>query len=224
MEKASDQRPTVARLALHATKEVEGLGPANCHALISCSKSKGDHRDLARNIYVSPLYRKSVMVADGWGVSFSILSAKYGLLDPDQTIEPYDLTLKGASKEFKHEWANKVDKQIRNSIQRNKHLIVLAGDYTMLRWSKPVGTILLTLSAPMRGLSLGNSWAFLIKAFASTSAALRLLVPMVCLTILRRAWASTGCATSLRKSSRNRGYTSFLTITNQRHFPISFHV
>jgi hypothetical protein len=98
MEKTSDEKQTVAQLAMHATKEVETLGPTNCHALISCSKTKGTHRDLARHIYVSPLYRKSVMVAEGWGLSFSILSAKHGLLDPDETIEPYDLTLKGASK------------------------------------------------------------------------------------------------------------------------------
>jgi hypothetical protein len=120
MEKTADQKPTIAQLAMRATNEVEALGPSNCHALISCSKRKGGHRDLARNMYVSPLYRKSVLVAEGWRLPFSILSAKYGLLDPDETIEPYDLTLKGASKEFKSEWACKVDDQIRNSIGRRK--------------------------------------------------------------------------------------------------------
>jgi len=100
MEKL-DAQTTVAQSAMRATAEIEDLGPSNCHALISCSKSKGGHRDLARNMYVSSLYRKSVMVAEGWGISFSILSAKYGLLNPDDMIEPYDLTLKGASKEFK---------------------------------------------------------------------------------------------------------------------------
>ena len=67
------------------------------------------------------------MVAEGWGLSFSILSAKYGLLDPDQIIEPYDLTLKGASRQFKSEWARKSTVQIRNSIDRKKRLVVLAG-------------------------------------------------------------------------------------------------
>src|ERR1700719_800224 len=109
MKKPTDQKPTIAQLAMRATNEVEALNPTNCHALISCSKSKGGHRDLARNMYVSPLYRKSVMLAEGWGLCFSILSAKHGLLDPDETIEPYDLTLKGASKQFKLEWAHGVD-------------------------------------------------------------------------------------------------------------------
>ena len=60
MEKL-DPKVTVAESARRAIAEIEGLGPSNCHALISCSKSKGGHRDLARNMYISPLYRKSVI-------------------------------------------------------------------------------------------------------------------------------------------------------------------
>lgn len=161
MKTTADQEPTIAQLAMRATNEVESFGPASCHALISCSKSKGGHRDLARDMYVSPLYRKSVLVAEGWSLSFSILSAKYGLLDPNETIEPYDLTLKGASRQFKSEWADKVDQQIRNSIDPRKHLIVMAGDdyYTPLTDAGIKNP--LKFSVPMRGLSLGKRLVFL---------------------------------------------------------------
>lgn len=161
MEKASDQRPTIAQLTMRASNQIEAMGPANCHALISCSKSKGGHRDLARNMYVSPLYRKSVMVAEGWGLPFSILSAKHGLLDPEETIEPYDLTLKGASKRFKLDWAHKVDEQIRRSIDRKKRLIVLAGDDYYAPLIEAGIKDPLDYFAPMRGLSLGNRLVFL---------------------------------------------------------------
>jgi hypothetical protein len=161
MEKTSDQELTIAQLAMRAANQVEALDPANCHALISCSKSKGGHRDLARNMYVSSLYRKSVLVVEGWGLSFSILSAKHGLLDPDEMIEPYDVTLKGASKQFKSEWAEKVDKQVRNSIDRKKHLIVLAGDDYYAPLTEAGTKDPLKFFAPMRGLSLGNRLVFL---------------------------------------------------------------
>src|SRR5258708_22437215 len=124
MERTLDPKTNVAQMAMRATAEIEAFGPSNCHALISCSKSKGGHRDLARNMYVSPLYRKSMMVAEGWGLSFSILSAKHGLLNPNDVIEPYDLTLKGASKQFKSDWARKVDGQIRASIDQQKRLLM----------------------------------------------------------------------------------------------------
>jgi hypothetical protein len=89
------------------------------------------------------------------------LSAKYGLLDPNEMIDPYDLTLKGASKQFKSEWAFKADEQIRNSIDRKKRLIILAGDdyYAPLIEANRDGA--LTFVAPMRGLSLGNRLVFL---------------------------------------------------------------
>jgi hypothetical protein len=112
-------------------------------------------------MYVSSLYGKSVMVAEGWGLSFSILSAKHGLLDPDETIEPYDLTLKGASKEFKSEWAHKVDAQIRNLIDRKKRLIMLAGDDYYAPLIEVGMKDPLNFFAPMQGLSLGNRLAFL---------------------------------------------------------------
>src|ERR1700709_1714689 len=124
----ADKSLRPSQLAVQASSDIRAFGAANCHALISCSKSKGGHRDLARNMYVSSLYRKSVLVAQGWGLTFSILSAKYGLLDPDETMEPYDQTLKGASKLVKTEWAEKVYRQIRKSISPKKRLIVLAGD------------------------------------------------------------------------------------------------
>ena len=166
MEQDPEHKLTPAPLAMRATAEVEALGPSNCHALISCSKSKGGHRDLARNVYVSSLYRKSVMVAEAWGLSFSILSAKHGLLDPDEIIEPYDLTLKGASKQFKSEWALKVDKQIRNSIDRKKRLIVLAGDDYFAPLIEVGKMDPLNFLAPMRGLSLGKRLAFLNQSIS----------------------------------------------------------
>lgn len=161
MEKTEDQKPTIAQLAMRATNEIEALGPANCHALISCSKTKGDHRDLARNMYASPLYRKSVAVAEGWGLTFSILSAKYGLLDPDETIDPYDLTLKGASRQFKLEWAHRVDSQIRSSIDRKKRLVMLAGDDYFAPLAEVGTKDPLKFLAPMQGISLGNRLVFL---------------------------------------------------------------
>jgi hypothetical protein len=161
MEKLPDPKLDPIQLARRAAAHVEALDPTNCHALISCSKSKGGHSDLARNMYVSPLYRKSVMVAEGWGLSFSILSAKYGLLDPEEIIEPYDLTLKGASKQFKSEWARRVDGQIRSSIDPKKKLIVLAGDDYYVPLIEEGAGRPLNFFAPMRGLSLGNRLVFL---------------------------------------------------------------
>jgi hypothetical protein len=162
MKPVADRDFSVARMALACASTIHSLGPSKFHVLISCSKSKGGHRDAARNMYVSPLYRKSVLLTEKWGLTFSILSAKHGLLDPDQVIEPYDLTLKGATKQVKREWAEKVDTQIRNMTDRN--LVILAGDDYFAPLIDAGKEHPLSYLAPMQGLSLGNRLTFLNEA------------------------------------------------------------
>jgi hypothetical protein len=157
----SAQNRTLARLALEVSSKINRLGPENCHVLIACSKSKGSHRDFARNLYVSPLYRKSALAAEGWSVPFSILSAKYGLLNPDQIVEPYELTLKGKSLSFKAEWASRVSSQLKKEFGRDKWFIVLAGDDYLQPLLESEVAALSNFFAPMKGLSLGNRLAFL---------------------------------------------------------------
>src|SRR5262245_56409920 len=106
MNDASEKIRGLVQIAIRTMAKIEMLGPQNCHALIACSKTKvASYRESARNMYTSPLYKKSVLVAETWGVPFSILSAKYGLLDPSTVIETYDLTLKGKNSQYKAEWA-----------------------------------------------------------------------------------------------------------------------
>jgi hypothetical protein len=151
----------LARLALDVSSRIETLGAANCHALIACSKTKSTHRDVARHMYASPLYRKSVLAAESWGMLFSILSAKHGLLSVDELIEPYDVTLKGASKPFKNEWAARVNAQLHTIFDKGKSLIILAGDDYYQPLLDAGAFEGLDHFAPMRGLSLGHRLAFL---------------------------------------------------------------
>ncbi|MGM4929722.1 DUF6884 domain-containing protein [Tardiphaga sp. 619_E2_N8_5] len=159
--KTINAQTSLARLALASSDSIRG-GSANFLALISCSKSKGGHRDIARDMYVSPLYRKSVQLAELWGVPFYILSAKYGLLHPNDLIEPYEQTLKTATKKEKQDWARRVDQQIRE-LPRKK-LIVLAGDDYFAPLIEAGSDDPLDYFAPMGSLSLGVRLAFLNEA------------------------------------------------------------
>lgn len=68
--------------------------------LISCSKSKRTYKCKAREMYdKSDLFRKSWEYATLQKPDrIYILSAKYFLLDPEQVIEPYKVTLSYVSK------------------------------------------------------------------------------------------------------------------------------
>lgn len=64
--------------------------------LLACSKKKTPHAAPAAQLYsASPLFRASLdyALSRSPGVTF-VLSAKHGLVDLDETIEPYDMTIR----------------------------------------------------------------------------------------------------------------------------------
>ena len=77
---------------------------------ISCVKNKNDYPCAARDMYVSDLFKKSLTYSELVTESSNIyiLSAKYGLLELNQQIEPYELTLNTMNKKQRKEWADKV--------------------------------------------------------------------------------------------------------------------
>jgi hypothetical protein len=73
--------------------------------LVGCVKEKRRTAAAAKDLYTSPLFvgrRRAVeRSCDQWFV----LSALHGLVDPDQRIEPYDVTLNTMAREQRRRWA-----------------------------------------------------------------------------------------------------------------------
>ncbi|MGD0742101.1 MAG: DUF6884 domain-containing protein [Acidimicrobiales bacterium] len=76
--------------------------------LVGCVKSKLTVASATRDLYTSTLFvgrRRFVEAScDRW----FILSAKYGLVEPDAILEPYDETLKTASRAARRAWSQRV--------------------------------------------------------------------------------------------------------------------
>jgi len=86
--------------------------------LISCTKKKQSYRCKASEMYsASDLFRKAYFYAVKNYDSVAILSAKYGLLFPDDEIEPYNLTLSDMSSEEVKKWAEKTLNQMRSRLK-----------------------------------------------------------------------------------------------------------
>ena len=62
--------------------------------LVACCGPKLDHAAPARDLYTSDLFTKSRAYAERNGCGWAILSAKHGIVLPDEVIAPYDVTLK----------------------------------------------------------------------------------------------------------------------------------
>ena len=89
-----------------------------------------------------------------------ILSAKHGVVSPDEEIDAYDLSLGVASREYRVEWASRVSAQLR--LLSDSRLVVLAGDKYCRGWTPDFANI----ERPLRGLGIGQQLAWLTRALA----------------------------------------------------------
>lgn len=99
--------------------------------LIPCGKKKRDFACQAKYMYTSALWRSLYGYALEHCDKVYILSAKYGLVSPDDVIEPYDKTLSGAKAAERHEWSDMVVAQMRSEgfDFDNDEFIILAGKF-----------------------------------------------------------------------------------------------
>ncbi|EPR37362.1 hypothetical protein dsx2_0708 [Desulfovibrio sp. X2] len=126
--------------------------------LVACASSKGSSPTSARDLYVSPLFCKSRKYAELHCDDWYILSAKHGLLDPEQVISPYSVTLNGKSQHERKEWADRVWEKLRSRVRPGTKVIVLAGksyrEFLESRIKEAGGNVLVPLAGKAIGLQL----------------------------------------------------------------------
>lgn len=94
--------------------------PHDCSAtkliLLGCVKKKHGKGAAVKDLYSSVLwkYRRAYAVAhrNGASVPWFILSAKHGVLRPDDWIEPYDVTLNAMKRPQLERWAQQVSQEL----------------------------------------------------------------------------------------------------------------
>ena len=78
--------------------------------LLACSRTKADRPSSARELYVSPLFRAAREYAENrYGPGrWLILSARYGLVNPDKVLAPYDLSLRQLTARQREAWGDHI--------------------------------------------------------------------------------------------------------------------
>jgi hypothetical protein len=81
--------------------------------LISCVSQKRAYRSKAKDMNISALFKKNLAYARRLNPdAIYILSGKYGLLDLETIIDPYNQTLNTMSAAENRSWAEKVLQQL----------------------------------------------------------------------------------------------------------------
>lgn len=126
--------------------------------LISCVSKKRLVTSMAKEMYISPLFKGAYAYAKKLNADkIFILSAKYGLLEETDIIEPYNETLnKKKNSEIKC-WSQKVIKQL--SLKTNlksDDFVFLAGE----KYRRYLVGEIEHVSIPLKGMPIGKQLSF----------------------------------------------------------------
>lgn len=127
--------------------------------LISCVSKKLDKKSKAKELYVSPLFKYNLKYAYYLNPDkVFILSAKYGLLNLEEEVEPYNLTLNNMSSNEIKDWGKNVIVKLGNEIDLEKDKVIfLAGE----RYRRYLTPYIKDFEVPMKNLGIGKQLKFL---------------------------------------------------------------
>lgn len=130
-------------------------------ALVSCVNRKHCIPMPARDLYCSDWFRKAsayaMCIADEW----YILSAKYGLIEPYEVIEPYCQTLNDMPVVERRAWAGRIWDEFKEKLKSGDHVIILAGARYREYLIKPIQDMGCSVEIPMAGLRIGEQLRWL---------------------------------------------------------------
>lgn len=126
--------------------------------LISCVAKKRNCASLAKDLYVSPLFKGAYRYAQKLDADIIyILSAKYGLLNCNDFVQPYNKTLNTKPLKEVQQWAKEVYCQLcKVADPKTDEFVFLAGE----RYRKYLLPLLKNVSVPLQGMGIGKQLAF----------------------------------------------------------------
>jgi len=144
--------------------------------LLGCVKLKLEHRAPAKDLYVSPLWKGRRAYAESAGCPWLILSAKYGLLEPEQSVAPYDVALAELTASARRAWGEQIVQalQARFDSLDGMTFDVHAGAAYRSAIAPRLRELGATIDQPLLGLTMGRqlSWYRSHTAAAARRAAL----------------------------------------------------
>lgn len=126
------------------------------YVFISCVKTKRSSRCMAKDMYISPLFKKAYQYALKFVSEdkIYILSAKYGLINSSQMIDPYEKTLNAERDKERKVWAYNIVQQMKaKGIPLDSSIMLLGG----VNYTKYLNIVLKNASCPLKGLSMGKT-------------------------------------------------------------------
>lgn len=145
------ERRVARREVVHAPHEVDAI-------LVGCVSQKGGVAAPAKELYRSELFRRRRLFAEQSGRAWWILSAEYGLVEPETIIEPYDTRIAALSLAARHELAARVADDLETALGdlQGKRIEIHAGDEYVLAVGPALRKRGGEIIRPLQGLRIGE--------------------------------------------------------------------
>lgn len=129
--------------------------------LVSCVREKRAVPSPARDLYISDWFRKASRYALQFSDEWYILSAEYGLVHPDQLLEPYNTTLRTKGMGVRKAWAEWVFTKLKTHLKPGDKVVFLAGKAYREFLVDRVSDLGCKIEIPMEGLRIGEQMHWL---------------------------------------------------------------
>jgi hypothetical protein len=130
--------------------------------LLGCVKTKRTTPSPARDLYTSTLFTRRRGYAEASGCPWYVLSARYGLVAPDEVIAPYDVHLASQPSSYRSAWGAFVTEQLRRERGSLAGLVVEvhAGDSYVDAVRRPLEAAGATVVDPVDAQAMGETLAW----------------------------------------------------------------
>ena len=136
--------------------------------LVGCSKTKSHTACLAKDFYTSPPFRLAFAYAKASYSRVFSLSARYGLLHPEDEVRPYDMCLNSMSVAERNKWGERVAKQVMDALPASSLLYIHAGrNYASGLIDHLPGSF--EIEIPLASLSIGEQLRWYMKQMAQAA-------------------------------------------------------
>ena len=140
--------------------------PAADLCLVSCVAKKLARSAAAKDLYTSPWFVKARSLVEAKDWPWFILSAKYGLVDPEHEIAPYEKTLNKMGAVERCDWARKVLATLDPHLAGVRSVVFLAGENYREFLVPELHGRGIDVHVPMQGLGIGKQLRWLSLAMS----------------------------------------------------------
>lgn len=120
--------------------------------LVACGGKKRESACKVLDLYMGPYFSKCMQYAQTMDCPVHIISAEHHLLDLDRVIAPYDKTMNKMPRKEQKEWAEQVERELRQRYDVDSTVFVILGGRNY--W-KDLKALLPHVETPLAGLG-GN--------------------------------------------------------------------